>query len=123
EMLRTVLVHRMHVLRDYTRLVTLPVLAEELRRNRDAVLRRMRRLLARQPALLDESTRARLNRVLARRPALASVLEYRERLRALWEEAGRSEEKLVRQLREWVQEAEESGIQALQEFAARLRSY
>ena len=34
-----------------------------------------------------------------------------------------SNEALVRQLREWCSRAEASGIEALQEFSARLRGY
>ena len=49
--------------------------------------------------------------------------EFRQQLQALWEQANVSNDKLVRQLREWCARAEASGIQALQEFSARLRGY
>lgn len=121
--LRAVIVNRMHVLREYTRHVTLPVFRMELRESGNALLRRARGLLVRQPELLDELARAQLAEVLDHRPTLATVVEYRERLRELWNGAAQSNEKLLAQLTDWVHEAEHSGIKALQDFAARVRGY
>ncbi len=118
-----VLQNRMHVLRDYSRQVTLPVW-RELRRDRDnPLLRRARALLVRRPQLLDEGAREHLARVLADQPALKTVHEFRQKLQALWEEANVSNDKLVQQLRDWCTEAEASGIKVLQDYAARLRGY
>ncbi len=122
ETLRAVIVNRMHVLRDYTRQVTLP----EFRRQKgdDPLWRRAKRLLVRQPALLDEAARDRLHSLLERNPRLATVYQFRERLRELWSGATNvSNEKLVAQLRQWCNEAEASGIKALQDFARKLRGY
>ncbi|HZX22962.1 MAG TPA: fatty acid desaturase [Woeseiaceae bacterium] len=122
ETLRAVIVNRMHVLRDYTRQVTLP----EFRRQKgdDPLWRRAKRLLVRQPALLDEAAQDRLQSLLARNPRLATVYQFRERLRELWSGATNvSNDKLVAQLRQWCNEAEASGIKALQDFARTLRGY
>ncbi|WP_405235176.1 DesA family fatty acid desaturase [Lentisalinibacter orientalis] len=122
ETLRAVIVNRMHVLRDYTRQVTLP----EFRRQKgdDPLWRRAKRLLVRQPALLDEAAQDRLQSLLERNPRLATVYQFRERLRELWSGATNvSNEKLVAQLRQWCNEAEASGIKALQDFARTLRGY
>jgi len=122
ETLRAVIVNRMHVLRDYTRQVTLP----EFRRQKgdDPLWRRAKRLLVRQPALLDEAAQDRLQSLLARNPRLATVFQFRERLRELWSGATNvSNDKLVAQLRQWCNEAEASGIKALQDFARTLRGY
>ena len=122
--LRAVIVNRMHVLRDYTRQVTLPVLKSErsLARGNDA-FKRARKLVVRRPALLDEYARARLGTLLADNKALKTVHEFRERLSQIWSGANVSNEKLLQQLREWRREAEASGIRALEDFAARLKSY
>ncbi|WP_405225744.1 DesA family fatty acid desaturase [Lentisalinibacter sediminis] len=122
ETLRAVIVNRMHVLRDYTRHVTLP----EFRRQKsdDPLWRRAKRLLVRQPALLDEAAQDRLQSLLERNPRLATVYQFRERLRELWSGATNvSNDKLVAQLRQWCNEAEASGIKALQDFARMLRGY
>lgn len=122
ETLRAIIVNRMHVLRDYTRHVTVPVFRREKRD--DPIWRRAKRLLVRQPALLDDAARARLQTLLARNPRLETVYEFRERLRELWSGAtNMSNEKLLAQLREWCAEAEASGIKALQDFSRKLRGY
>jgi stearoyl-CoA desaturase (delta-9 desaturase) len=122
--LRAIIVNRMHVLRDYTRQVTLPVLKKERAiAAGNSALRKARKLLIRQPGLLDENARNRLREVLSNNSALETVHEFRERLRELWSGANVSNERLLAQLREWCAEAEASGIQVLEEFAERLRSY
>jgi stearoyl-CoA desaturase (delta-9 desaturase) len=124
ETLRAVLQNRMHVLRDYTRRVTVPVLRMERRARRgDVVLRSARRLLTRWPGLLDEGSRQRLARILETSPVLQTVHEYRRQLMSLWQQANVSNERLVHELREWCARAEASGIAALEEFSARLRGY
>jgi len=124
ENLRAVIVNRMHVLRDYTRQVTLPVLRTEsaAAASRD-MLRRARKLLVRQPKLLDARAHERLGDILARHQALATVHRFRERLSELWNGTHLSNERLLEKLQQWCAEAEASGIEALEEFAARLRAY
>ncbi|MEZ5564312.1 MAG: fatty acid desaturase [Gammaproteobacteria bacterium] len=122
ETLKAVLVNRMHVLRDYASKVTVPVFHREAKT--DADTRRFSpRLLVRRPQLLDDSGRARLAHLLENNQALKTVHEFRQQLIAIWEEAHLSNEALVRRLREWCARAEASGIEALQEFSARLRGY
>ncbi len=122
--LRAIIVNRMHVLRDYTRQVTVPVFKKERAISAgNNALRKARKLLVRQPGLLDENAHDRLREVLAKSAALETVHEFRERLRELWSGANVSNERLIAQLREWCAEAEASGIQVLEDFAARLRSY
>lgn len=122
ETLKAVLVNRMHVLREYSARVTLPVFHREA--STDARTRRFSpRLLIRRPQLLDDRARARLAHLLDNNHALRTVHEFRLQLATVWEQANVSNEALVRQLREWCARAEASGIEALQEFSARLRGY
>jgi len=122
ETLKAVLVNRMHVLRDYSSRVTLPVFRREA--EVDATARHFSPgLLIRRPQLLDDTARARLANLLDNNQALRTVHEFRLQLVAVWEHANVSNELLVRQLREWCARAEASGIEALQEFSARLRGY
>lgn len=122
--LRAIIVNRMHVLRDYTRQVTLPVFHKEraVAAGNEA-LRKARKLLVRQPKLLDDCATSRLKEILASHATLETVHQFRERLRELWSGANVSNEKLLEQLKQWCAEAEASGIEALEVFAARLRSY
>ena len=122
--LTAIIVNRMHVLRDYTKRVTLPVLrTEKATVGGTTSFRRAKKILVRRPALLDERGMARLGDLLDTNAALKTVHEFRERLSEIWTSANVSNEALLQQLAEWCREAEASGIRALEEFAERLRSY
>jgi len=122
--LTAVLQNRMHVLRDYTRKVTLPVLRLEKSADRNNELfKQARKLLVSGPILLDEAAKTRLRKLLADNLALRTVHEYRQQLLDLWAQANVSNERLVRQLKEWCNSAESSGIDALHDFSANLRGY
>jgi stearoyl-CoA desaturase (delta-9 desaturase) len=126
ETARAVIVNRMHVLRNYTRSVTIPVMKREMGRLKERGMNlswRKRRLVIRNPMLLDDSSKARVREVLNSSQALKTVEEYRQRLQAIWEGAAVSNDRLVAQLKEWCQQAEASGERVLQDFARSLRGY
>lgn len=120
---RAVIVNRMHVLRDYTRAVTIPVFREQLRQKGDQISRKVKKLLVREPGLLDASAQSRLKELLASNQALKTVHEFRERLSVMWSGANMSNEKLLQHLKDWIAQAEASGIKVLQDFAVSLRGY
>jgi len=120
---RAVIVNRMHVLRDYTRTVTLPVFRDQVRDAGGNLSRRMKKLLVREPVLLDNSAQSTLKELLANNQALHTVHEFRERLRVLWNGTHMSNENLLQHLKDWIAQAEASGIKGLQDFAASLRGY
>ena len=114
----------MHVLRDYTKRVTMPTFrVKKALATGNVALRRAKKLFARRPLLLDDTAQLRLSELLADNAALRTVHEIRERLSELWSGANVSNDNLVAQLKEWCAEAEASGIKVLEDFAQRLRSY
>ena len=122
--LQAVLINRMHVLRDYTRNVTLPELKRERLADRgNALLAKARSALVCRPERLDAVARGRLNCVLSDNEHLRRVHELREQLVQIWEQANVSNEHLLSQLKSWCAEAEASGIRSLEDFSARLRGY
>jgi len=124
ETLQAVLVNRMHVLRDYTRNVTLPVWKTERAANQaNNLLQSAKTLLVRRRDRLDAAASGSLSTLLNDNQALRTVYEFREHLEALWGQANVSNERLVSQLKEWCAQAEASGIKALEEFATTLRGY
>jgi len=123
ETVRAVIVNRMHVLRDYSRTVTLPVFRAELQSAGGKLSGRIKKLLVREPVLLDEGAKGRLKDVLANNQALKTVHEFRERLSVLWSGGNMSNDSLLLHLKEWIAQAESSGIKVLQDYAQRLRSY
>lgn len=120
---KAVLLNRLHVLRDYYFHVTLPVLRAEVAQLGGKVRANTLRLFRRETSLLDESARTRLSEMLNHNQALRTVYEYRERLQKLWESSTASNERLVQNFKDWCAQAEATGIQSLQDFAARLRRY
>lgn len=123
ETVRAVIVNRMHVLRDYARHVTIPVFREQLCAAGGSLSRRMKKLLVREPVLLDKLAQSRLREVLDNNHALQTVHDFRERLRLLWNGSNMSNEKLLQHLKDWIAQTEASGIKSLQDFAAILRGY
>ena len=123
ETLRAVIVNRMHVLRAYTKTVIIPVFKQELQTASGNISRRVKKLLVREPVLLDNQAQSKLREVLAKNQTLHTVHEFRERLSVLWSGANMSNEKLLQHLKDWIAQAEASRIKALQDFAASLRGY
>jgi stearoyl-CoA desaturase (delta-9 desaturase) len=58
----------------------------------------------------------------AANPKLDKLIAMREELRALWTRTNVSAEQLVADLQLWCQQAEASGIAALQEFSRKVRA-
>jgi stearoyl-CoA desaturase (delta-9 desaturase) len=85
-------------------------------------LKPLKRYLARVQQL-SEHERARIAEALKNSKPLATALAMREELAALWARSSASREQLLRQLQDWCQRAEASGVTPLIEFSWRLRRY
>ncbi len=124
ETLKAVLTHRFRALTDYYRQVIVPTLRDEAVQASErvrAVPGKLRRALADGGRWLDGEGRARLQALVERRPTLRTVVEYRARLLAALDQ--RVPEQALKNLQQWVREAEASGIAVLQQYAARLKGY
>ncbi|MEE8119740.1 MAG: fatty acid desaturase [Gammaproteobacteria bacterium] len=116
---KAIVINRLHVLRAYSSGVMLPVMRKEL----NAAGGRVRRLLTRDLCLLDDKAQENLGEILNQSNALRTVYEFRQGLQRLWEGHTVSNDRLVQQFKDWCSRAEETGIEALQRFAAELRRY
>ena len=123
---RAVVSNRLHVMSHYARDVLTRVYKEE-KTNANAqakrLLRRGRRHLIRHEFILDGKSTRRLHAMLADNATLQTVYEYKQRLQQLWQEKTATQESLKQALQEWCQQAEATGIMALEDFAATLRGY
>jgi stearoyl-CoA desaturase (delta-9 desaturase) len=54
---------------------------------------------------------------------LRTAYQFRERLQAIWDRSATSHDKLLQALQEWCQQAEATGVEALEAFARRLKGY
>jgi stearoyl-CoA desaturase (delta-9 desaturase) len=126
DMLKAVVTNRFHVLKLYGKRVVGPVLRAQCRGVSGEALRRLqraRKLLASEAAALDAKAMARLREALEANQTLHTIYEFKQRLKALWNQHHREQIDPLARLQAWCADAEASGIAALQEFARQLRGY
>lgn len=119
-----VLGNRLQVLSNFAKQVTKPVIKAELCNTPDACREKSRlvqKLLT--APQLDGVATARLQQILAESQVLETVYLYQQRLQQLWERTTSPQEVRLAAVQEWVSNAEKTGIQALEQFAQRLRGY
>ena len=123
---RAIVANRLQVMTDYAHVVVKRVYKQE-KIEATAAKRRLlasnRRLLIKHPTLLDASAKQRLDELFSHSATLHTVHEFGQRLQRMWQEKSASYEHLLESLQEWCNQAEATGIEALQEFAAKIRGY
>lgn len=124
--LQAVVTHRYEVLAKYAKSVR-ATCAKEIQALRGHAVgvdaRAIKRWLHIDTNRLAASEREQRERALKASSVLATVYTMRDELAALWQRSTASKEQLVHQLEDWCKRAEASGIEALQLFSRRLRSY
>lgn len=124
ETVRAVVLNRLHVMTDYARRVVWPVLQESRQRLAGRFrLHQAKTLLTRDPGLMDDQARGRLELLLSCCQNLRTVYQFRQQLQAVWQRRAATQEHLCEALQDWCARAEATGIQALEQFAQRLRGY
>ena len=121
-----VITNRLHVMSHYAKSVVARVYKDEkVKANVTSkrLLRRGRRFIMKAEACMDAKAQLRLKELLKHNQTMEVVYEYKQRLQALWTEQSATQESLIQALQEWCQQAEETGIEALQEFAMSIRTY
>ncbi len=123
---RAVWANRFQVMARFSKDVMVPVFVAECRKAQDATatwLKRARKPLVRNDALLSERDRHVLTKALSSSDDLHLVYGYKKRLQQIWERAGASQESLVTALQAWCREAETTGNAVLENFSRNLRRY
>lgn len=124
--LRALMTNRFQVMARYRKKVIVPVLQAERLRAEAAghrLLDQARKLLHRDDRLMSDSTRARLDKLLHSNQALDVIYQFRLRLQQIANRTSQGSQDTLEALKQWVLEAEASGIEALQEFARQLQGY
>ncbi len=121
-----VITHRYEVLAKYAKSLRQTCAAEILAMRARAVRidrAAIRRLLHADMKTLQSSERDSVHEALRHSKVLETIYHMRHELAALWQRSNASKEQLVRQLEDWCARAEQSGIEALEQFSRRLRCY
>lgn len=121
-----VISNRWHVMSDYAQQVIGGVYKDEMRKTKAGkrkLFRKGKKLLSRADSLLDSKARERLDTILSESETLSEVYRFKQRLQAIWQQKSTSSESLVQHLQEWCHQAEQTGIEALEEFSRNIRTY
>ena len=121
-----VLNNRFQIMAQYRKMVIKPLVRQELQKMDDSVrhvFRRAKRLLSREPSLLEPRQEERVQTMLNHSQSLRVIYEKRLALQQIWGRTSANGHDMLQALRDWCAQAEASGIKALQDFAAVLRSY
>ncbi|MGN7726955.1 DesA family fatty acid desaturase [Luteimonas sp. 22616] len=125
--MRALLAHRFQAMTDYQRNVLKPALCEEARaagaKLRALLPRQLRKGIVDDGRWLKPDARQQLQQWVDARPRIRTLVEHRARLAALLEARTHNAGESLRNLQAWCQEAEASGIRALQEYSERLKGY
>ena len=127
--MKAVITARFVVMAQFAREVMARVHRDELRNlaPSDTILRKMlkpaRRLMVREPRLLDAAAQLRLQNALEQNQTLKTVYAMKQKLVNVWQRSATTQENLIQALQDWCQEAEATGIHALHEFSNKLRTY
>ncbi|OYY95595.1 MAG: acyl-CoA desaturase [Hydrogenophilales bacterium 28-61-23] len=128
DLLHAIITHRYDVLTRYSRTMR-KVSAQELEKLREGFrdslpdMSEVRNWLNRDQKDLKAAEMAKLQSVLSRSEQLRTIYQMRQDLIAVWSRSTASREQLVKQLQDWCQKAESSGIAALSQFSLNLRRY
>lgn len=129
--LQGVITHRYEILARYADVIR-HTAADEIARlstkssedhKKLSLLKRCGDWIGRGDEVLDDTQRAQLQTVLNDEGKLSTVVQMQVELARLWESSSASSDQLLADLRAWVQRAQQSGIDSLEQFALRLRRY
>ena len=130
--LESILLHRFEVLARFARalrgvaieeLRSIEVNATQREKDRDSMRNAVKHWLRGDHGVLAEPERLALEKALHSSPVLSTLYAMRRDLTALWSRSNASKAQLVKQLDDWCQRAEASGIAALGAFSLTLRAY
>lgn len=86
-------------------------------------VRRFRQWLHLDASSIPQEQREALNETLSSSRVLETIYAFKQELSSLWERSTVSSEQLVKQLEDWCQRAEASGIAQLAQFSRHIRAY
>ena len=124
DLLHAVITHRYDVLTRYAQSVKATCSSEMSKLQHDhGMVKKLKHWLHLDADVLADDDKLRLAEVLRQSHELNTIYTMRQDLSALWARSNASKEQLLKQLQDWCQRAESSGIDSLQSFSRKLRCY
>ncbi|CAM4469616.1 MAG: hypothetical protein LEGION0403_FIIPPAGN_00277 [Legionella sp.] len=125
---KAVISNRFQVMSNYYRGVIRPILKQERINSDDSketkkMFARAGSLLRREDSLLSSKAKARLSALLEAREQLRVVYAYKQSLQNVWLKTAATQKELIEALQQWCRQAEESGLEVLNQFAQQLKGY
>jgi len=117
---------RLHIRCEYINKVLKPVLKAELKKADDAyhqLLTRVKHILPKHKQQVSANEDAMLKEVFLKNETLKLVCDFKHRLHTLLYVKHKDHHSLKEALCEWCQQAEQSGIETLREFAEMMQGY
>lgn len=121
-----ILNNRFQIMAQYRKQVIGPLLRQErvsANPSQRPLFRRARGLLARETSLLKTRHKVRIDELLEHSQTLKLIYEKRLALQQIWARTSANGHDMLAATRQWIGEAEASGIQSLREFAEQLKTY
>ncbi len=121
-----ILNNRFQIMAQYRKQVIKPLAQQEMQRVDDSVrhlFRRAKRLLGRETSLLEPQQEAKIQTILEQSQSLRIIYEKRLALQQIWTRTSSNGHEMLQALSDWCAQAEATGIKALRDFAAQLRTY
>ena len=122
ETMTAVLGNRLQVVSNFGKQVMKPVMRKELASYNKEDRTLVQRVLT-GAAELDANAKVRFHSLLEDSPVLKSVYDSQQQLHELWGRTTSNQQARLESVQQWIQDAEETGVQSLQVFAQRLRGY
>ena len=128
--LHGIITHRYEIMTRYATMLKTAALQEIARLKQDpnaqdevAQLNFVSQHITQSEQGLNETEKEQLSAGLRQNQLVAQLAQKRDELFKVWNSSTASTEQLVNELRAWLQSAQQSGVQSLEEFALRLRRY
>ncbi|KTT50763.1 aminotransferase [Pseudomonas oryzihabitans] len=121
-----ILNNRFQIMAQYRKQVIGPLLRQErvsATPSQRPLFRRARSLLARETSLLKTRHKVRIDELLEHSQTLKLIYEKRLALQQIWARTSANGHDMLAATRQWIGEAEASGIHSLREFAEQLKTY
>ena len=126
ETVKAVISDRFQIMADYSKGVVIPVvnqIADKAVGLEKSTLKRVKSIICREVSLVDPEGKQNIDKVLSKNQTLNIVYQFGQKLQSIWDHTTATQKELLDALQDWCHQAEETGINYLQEFVSKIKGY